>query len=49
MENCKKCPRLVENRTQIVNGTGSMDAESLLVGEAPGENEDSIGKQWRTS
>lgn len=46
VENCKKCPRLVENRTQIVNGTGPMDAELLLVGEAPGENEDSSGEPF---
>ncbi len=40
---CMRCPALVEQRTQIVNGTGPLDAELLFVGEAPGEQEDATG------
>lgn len=43
---CEKCPKLVENRNQIVNGVGPADADILLVGEAPGETEDEEGEPF---
>lgn len=39
---CKKCP-LAEHRTKVVAGEGPADAEVMLVGEAPGKNEDEAG------
>lgn len=33
---CSRCPTLVANRRQIVQGYGSSEARVLLVGEAPG-------------
>lgn len=39
---CKQC-KLAESRTQVVFGDGAMDAEILLIGEGPGENEDLQG------
>lgn len=43
---CSKCPDLVENRSRIVNGVGPVDADIVLVGEAPGENEDKTGEPF---
>lgn len=43
---CTKCPALVDNRNQIVNGIGDMDADIVFVGEAPGENEDIEGEPF---
>lgn len=43
---CRECDDLVENRSQIVNGRGPKDADLLLVGEAPGKNEDEQGKPF---
>lgn len=40
---CARCPKLVAARTQVVLGSGSADAELLLVGEAPGVAEDRDG------
>lgn len=40
--NCAKC-RLSRTRTQIVWGSGSLSSRLVLVGEAPGENEDKTG------
>lgn len=39
---CRLCP-LCETRTNIVFGTGSPQARVVLVGEAPGANEDAQG------
>ena len=39
---CTLC-RLWESRTQVVFGTGSETAELLVVGEAPGQEEDKTG------
>ena len=39
---CRAC-RLCEGRTQVVFGTGRHDAHWLVVGEAPGEQEDRQG------
>ena len=39
---CVSC-RLCETRTQVVFGTGPNDARLMLVGEAPGRDEDASG------
>lgn len=43
---CVKCPHLVASRTQVVFGTGNREAELLLVGEAPGADEDEMGEPF---
>ncbi len=40
---CAKCPELCRSRTQVVFGSGNEKAEVLLLGEAPGANEDRQG------
>lgn len=41
---CVACPELVEGRTQVVPGTAPVvGADLLLVGEAPGAQEDALG------
>jgi len=42
---CRKC-RLSESRTNVVFGEGDLKAEVMLVGEAPGFNEDKEGKPF---
>lgn len=42
---CHKCP-LADGRTQTVFGTGAEDARVLIVGEAPGKNEDLKGEPF---
>lgn len=44
--NCRRCPKLVEGRSQIVNGVGPGDAQLLVVGEAPGGDEDRRGEPF---
>lgn len=39
---CEKCD-LCKTRTNVVFGTGVPDAEVMLVGEGPGQNEDEQG------
>ena len=46
VHDCEKCPNLVESRSQIVNGVGPLDADLVLIGEAPGENEDQNGEPF---
>ena len=36
---CRSCA-LADTRTQVVFGDGATDAEILLIGEGPGQNED---------
>ncbi|MFW6448479.1 MAG: uracil-DNA glycosylase [Halobacteriota archaeon] len=43
---CTRCPALVEGRTRIVNGRGDDDASLVLVGEAPGREEDDAGRPF---
>ncbi len=43
---CQKCPKLVESRSQIVNGVGPSDSDFVLIGEAPGANEDNTGEPF---
>lgn len=42
---CTKC-RLHEGRAHAVPGEGPIDAEILLIGEAPGRDEDSAGRPF---
>lgn len=44
-QDCLHCHRcaLSETRTNVVFGTGNPQAEILLIGEGPGENEDKTG------
>ncbi|AFZ73198.1 uracil-DNA glycosylase [Natronobacterium gregoryi] len=43
---CTRCPKLVDCRSQIVNGTGPEDADVLFVGEGPGAQEDEQGEPF---
>jgi uracil-DNA glycosylase len=40
---CSKCTELCKNRTQVVFGSGNSNSDILLIGEAPGANEDKQG------
>ncbi|WP_165062444.1 uracil-DNA glycosylase family protein [Adlercreutzia sp. ZJ154] len=42
---CRSCP-LVDGRTNVVFGEGSPNARVLIVGEAPGKNEDLQGRPF---
>jgi len=42
-EECHACPILLKTRTQVVFGSGSVKADILILGEAPGETEDKAG------
>lgn len=44
-EACRKCP-LWEGRTQVVFGVGNPQARVLIIGEAPGKNEDLQGEPF---
>jgi uracil-DNA glycosylase family 4 len=43
---CMKCPPLADARTNVVFGVGSVDAELMFVGEAPGADEDVQGEPF---
>ncbi|MHB9287321.1 uracil-DNA glycosylase [Halobacteriales archaeon Cl-PHB] len=43
---CEKCPGLVESRTCISWGNGPLDAEVVVVGEAPGAG-DAEADRWQ--
>jgi DNA polymerase len=43
---CTRCDELVANRTQTVFGVGNPQAEWLVVGEAPGAEEDKRGEPF---
>jgi DNA polymerase len=45
VSSCKKC-QLHESRTQTVFGTGNRDADWLIIGEAPGADEDRQGEPF---
>ena len=45
VEACRKCP-LADGRTQTVFGVGNPAARVLIVGEAPGKNEDLQGEPF---
>lgn len=40
---CMACPLATQGRSQVVFGSGSADAEIMLIGEGPGQNEDLQG------
>ncbi|CAB3727584.1 hypothetical protein LMG24238_05449 [Paraburkholderia sediminicola] len=42
---CQRC-RLCEKRTNTVFGVGDHNADWMLIGEAPGENEDRLGEPF---
>jgi DNA polymerase len=42
---CERC-KLCERRTHAVFGVGDRDADWMLIGEAPGENEDKLGEPF---
>lgn len=44
-ETCQNCP-LGATRTNLVFGTGKKDADIMLIGEGPGEQEDLQGKPF---
>ena len=44
---CTDCPRLVKTRTNVVHGRGNPEARIVIVGEAPGEEEDKTGEPYR--
>ncbi|QFU81603.1 uracil-DNA glycosylase [Natronorubrum aibiense] len=46
VDECTRCPALVDSRNQIVNGTGPNDADMLFVGEGPGAQEDETGEPF---
>lgn len=46
VHDCERCPALVDSRSRIVNGVGPTDADLLLVGEAPGAQEDERGEPF---
>jgi len=43
---CMKCPHLVKSRKNVVFGVGSVRAQLMFVGEAPGAEEDSQGEPF---
>jgi uracil-DNA glycosylase len=43
---CVKCPHLAASRKNVVFGVGSIDAELMFVGEAPGVDEDAQGEPF---
>jgi len=43
---CIKCPHLASSRKNVVFGVGSIDAELMFVGEAPGADEDTQGEPF---
>lgn len=46
IKDCPKCKILAETRKQVVFGTGNPDADVVVVGEAPGADEDEQGKPF---
>ncbi len=45
IKECKKC-RLSETRTNAICGEGNLNAEIMLIAQAPGEKEDKEGKMF---
>ena len=43
---CHKCENLADTRTQTVFGSGNPHADLMLVGEAPGADEDRLGEPF---
>ena len=45
-EACQRCSHLAQSRTQVVFGVGTVHADLMLVGEAPGMDEDRQGEPF---
>ena len=43
---CVRCGHLVSSRTQVVFGVGTVQADLVFVGEAPGQDEDKEGEPF---
>jgi DNA polymerase len=43
---CAKCPHLASSRKTVAFGVGSIDAQLMFVGEAPGADEDEQGEPF---
>jgi uracil-DNA glycosylase family 4 len=43
---CNQCPNLAAARAQVVFGQGSMEAALMIIGEAPGAEEDQEGRPF---
>jgi DNA polymerase len=43
---CVKCPHLASSRKNVVFGVGSIEAQLMFVGEAPGADEDKQGEPF---
>lgn len=43
---CRACPELVRNRSRTVFGVGNRNAELMVIGEAPGMDEDRQGEPF---
>jgi uracil-DNA glycosylase len=43
---CVKCPHLTSSRKNVVFGVGTIDAQLMFVGEAPGADEDEQGEPF---
>ncbi len=43
---CVKCAHLAASRKNVVFGVGSIDAQLMFVGEAPGADEDELGEPF---
>jgi DNA polymerase len=43
---CRACPELVRNRSQTVFGVGNREADLMVIGEAPGRDEDRQGEPF---
>jgi uracil-DNA glycosylase len=43
---CMKCAHLASSRKNVVFGVGSVDADLIFVGEAPGADEDAAGEPF---
>jgi len=46
ISNCRLCEALCTSRTQTVPGTGDRQADLLVIGEAPGQDEDRQGEPF---
>ncbi len=46
IEKCRVCPELAANRTNTVFGDGNPNAKLMLLGEAPGADEDELKKPF---
>lgn len=42
-EDCEACPLLCKSRSQVIIGSGSVSANLMVIGEAPGGEEDEVG------